>query len=129
MNNIILSLICISMFAISGCSKVSTGISDKTDGEFKGVVSNWSIDLNDQNGVSFEKLIVDEQLALEIGNAVIKAVYNEEILTQTSFLVYELEDEDIFIVSRIPKESKLGGDYNVAISKSNAAILKVWVGE
>lgn len=101
-----------------------------TIGEFKGVVSDWDIDLDSQVGVPTKGFIVDEKLALEIGNAVIKSVYNENILLQTEFVVYELKDKDIFVVSRIPKgDEKLGGDYNVAVNKKNGAILKIWAGE
>ena len=44
--------------------------------------------------------------------------------------MYELEDKDVFVVSRIPKGGEtLGSDYNVAISKKDGAIIKIWAGE
>ena len=137
MNIIILSLLCISMVSISGCAntnadvvKGETGMTVNSTGEFKGVVSNWNFDLEKQIGVPAKGLIVDEKLALEIGNAVIKSVYNENVLLQTEFVVYELEDKDVFVVSRIPKGGEtLGSDYNVAISKKDGAIIKIWAGE
>ena len=136
-NAIILSLLCILMFLTSGCvytdadvDQGEIGMSINTTGEFKGVISNWDLDLNSQSGVPVKELIVDEKLALDIGNAVIKSVYNEDVLLQTEFVVCELKDKDIFVVSRIPKgDETLGGGYNVAISKKDGAIIKIWVGE
>lgn len=137
MNIIILSLLCIFIVSTSGCTNTNTdvikediGMVVNTTGEFKGIVSNWNFDLKSQIGVPAKGLIVDEKLALEIGNAVIKSVYNENVLLQTKFVVCELEGKDVFVVSRIPKSDEtLGGDYNVAISKKDGAIIKIWAGE
>ena len=136
--NIILSLLCVSMVLTSSCTATSSDVvKEKSDmtvnttlGEFKGVVSSSDFDFENQAKVSEKEMIVDEKLALEIGNAVIKSVYNENVLLQTEFVVCELENKDVFVVSRMPKDSEtLGGDYNVAISKKDGAIIKIWTGE
>lgn len=137
MNIIILLLLCISMVLTSGCANTNADVvkgavdtTANTIGEFKGVVSNCDFDLESQTGIPAKGLIIDEKLALEIGNAVIKSVYNEDVLLQTEFVVCELEDKDAWVVSRIPKGGEtLGGDYNVAISKKDGAIIKIWAGE
>ena len=87
MNLIILLLLCASIASTSGCDNTNVDtiqgdvdMSVNTSGEFKGVVSNLKFDLDSQVGVPTKEFIVDEKLALEIGNAVIKYVYNEDIL-------------------------------------------------
>jgi len=117
---------CVNTNATQGVDKVSV----QDVGKFVGVVPDSEFNLDDKSGIPSKGLIIDEKLALEIGNAVIKSVYNENVIEQTEFIVCELKDKDIFVVSRIPKGGEtLGGDYNVAISKIDGKILKVWAGE
>lgn len=136
MNNIVIVLLSCSLLLFSnGC--VNTNATQGVDkvsvqdvGKFVGVVPDSEFNLDDKSGIPSKGLIIDEKLALEIGNAVIKSVYNENVIEQTEFIVCELKDKDIFVVSRIPKGGEtLGGDYNVAISKIDGKILKVWAGE
>ena len=98
----------------------------KDEGEFEGLV-DWDIDL--ENKVGAMNIIIDESLALEIGNAVLKSVYGNDMMENTRFHVCELQGRNIYVVSRIPKEEILGGDKNVAIDKMNGQILKIWAGE
>ena len=122
---ICLLLLTISLVFVSGCSNADDMPAD--DGKFLGVVSGWDIDFDNEEGVA--DVIIDEKLALEIGNAVLKSVLGQDIITDTEFLVCEFKDKDIFIVSRSLKEYEMGEDYCVAISKKDGAILRVWQGE
>ncbi len=99
-------------------------------GEFKGVISAQDINLDEKEGISGQEIVIDEKLALEIGNAVIKSVFDEHVIKETEYRVFELRGKDSFVVSRLPRDKlMLGGDYNVAISKIDGRILKVWMGE
>ena len=118
---------------INGC-KADNGNSEMAptvdEGVFRGVVSYIEVDLNNKDGAVNKDEIINEKLALEIGNSVLKSVYGEDIIDKTRFVVYEIENENIFVVSRLPKGKEfLGGDRNVAIRKTDGAILKIWAGE
>ena len=98
-------------------------------GTFLGVVTDSDIDLN-ENTSNLKGFVVNEKLALEIGNAVIKSLQGEDSISNTEFIVYEIEGQNVIVVCRIPKNKQvLGGDINVAISKTNGQILKIWGGE
>ena len=122
---ICLLLLTISLVFVSGCSNADDMPAD--DGKFLGVVSYWDIDFDNEAGVA--DIIIDEKLALEIGNAVLQSVFGQNLITDTEFLVGEVKDKDIFIVTRVLKGVEMGGDYNVAISKKDGAILRIWQGE
>ena len=87
------------------------------------------VDLADNIGavLDFE---ISEKLAVEIGNAVLKSVYNETILNNTKLILSENEKGNIFTISRVINDIYTdGGDCNVAISKTDGKILKIWMGE
>ena len=119
---ICLLLLTISLVFVSGCSNTDDMPAD--DGKFLGVVSNWNIDLDDKEYAA--EVVIDEKLALEIGDAVLKSVYGQDALAETKFQVCELKDKDVFVVTRMPTEYEMGDDYNVAISKKDGTILRVW---
>lgn len=122
---IFILLLFILTISLVGCAKQEN---NKDVGVFEGVVS-WDINLDTYLGYPIHDAI-DEKLALDIGNVVIRSIYGEEILKKTDFLVCEPEGHDFYIVSRMPKDKKmLGDDYNVAISRIDGRILKVWAGE
>ena len=99
-------------------------------GEFIGI-RNWYWDIDDDTyGILSEKILINEQTALEIGNAIMKSIFDPDIIQKTYFTVYEVEGEDFLVVSRTPR--KKGGEiksYNVAISKFGGAILRIWIEE
>ena len=74
------------------------------------------------------EMTVDEHLALEIWNAVIARLYSQAMIDSTDYTLYEVKEENIYVLSRYVKGT-LGGDINVAISKENGAIVKIWGGE
>jgi len=98
-----------------------------SNGAFMGVLTNtWGTDFNDETG-AFIGVSIDDKLALEIADAVLKSVYGAEKLKGSEFIVAEIGGSGYFVVTRhfnIP-----GGDYNVAISKDDGRILKIWEGE
>lgn len=97
------------------------------EGEFQGI-DNEPIDFEDMIGVhkDFE---VDEKLALEIGDAILKKVYGESLLQNTYYIVKENAKEEYFVVTRLPNDGVPGGDYSVVINKKDAKILRIWMGE
>lgn len=106
-----------------------TNMDNKSEGKYYGIVSDYNFELGNESDIVSCEFVMTEKLALEIGNAVITSVYGEDVLTDTKFAVYELKDKDVFVVSRIPCDEILGGDYNVALSKTDGRIIKVWSGE
>lgn len=117
---------------VGGCTS-NGNINDK--GEFLGVKEKGDVgyieDLENVFGMSPEEVNIDEKLALDIGNAIIKSVcsrWDGDVLKNTQFIVYELKDQDAFVICRWYPD-RMGGDYNVAISKKDGAILKMWEGE
>lgn len=113
----------------NGCKNEDNN-STTDEGEFLGVLSNVKIDFDNQDGAYNKDFIIDEKLALEIGNSILKSIYGESMLKNSDFIVYEVEGENIFVVSRVPKDNgTLGDDYNIAINKKNGAVLKIWAGE
>ena len=127
-------MFCLPVIAISGCT--STDIND--NGVFKGVAEGIDAKLLtasfESNPLSFtfeESGGIDENLALDIGNAAIKSAYSNEdknILKNTKFQVYELKDKNVYVVYRYYEDS-MGGAYGVAISKKDGAIVKMWIDE
>ena len=102
---------------------------DTDIGTFEGVVPKGRFDIDKNNVVLPSGFYVNQELALSIGNAVIKDFSGEKFILESTYIVKEIQDEDIFIVTRFPKKNQLGGDINVAIDKRNGCILKIWGGE
>ena len=117
--------ILICMF-ICCCLLVSCNSSnpEKDEGEFRGVVPASQV-----GGGIPVKYAIDEEMALEIGNAILKKIFGEEVIKNTRFIVCEVDGKDYFVVSRLPKNYEMGGDFGVAINKEDGKILKVWMGE
>lgn len=114
---------------MSGCATSTSQIND--EGEFLGVVENKEKDLDNDYGTEAEDIGVDEKLALDVANAVIKHKWSnidKDILKNTKYIVYEVKDRDAFVVCRWYPD-RMGGDYNVAISKKDGSIIKLWIGE
>jgi len=76
---------------------------------------------------------IDDKLAFEIGSALLKKAFGETTFFDYHFIIIEVLEEDIFIVSALPPAEPnrvpLGGDYNVAINKKDGKIIKIWMGE
>ena len=132
-----ITLLCIFLLtacAVIGCmSEKTRGEIDEVDeqmerqtdtGRFLGVVSDW---VNWDDAGDFVGFTIDEELALDIGNAVLRRVYGENVIEDTRFLVGKIAGKDCFIITRLPKNHPaLGGEYNVAIN-ANGEILKIWM--
>lgn len=77
-----------------------------------------------------QKIIIDKNLALKIGDAIIKSTYSKEGYADTKLIITDYENKDIYVVSRIPKDpAVIGNEISVAISKKDGAVLKIWSGE
>lgn len=94
-------------------------------GEFEGVITKEESVLE---GCPMD-FVIDEKLAYEIGTAVLKSIIGERKMSETNFVVYEVEGEDVFVVCRLQKKPVLGGCYSVVISKTNGAVLSAFLGE
>jgi len=86
------------------------------------------IDLTDGIGV-YKDFVVTEALALEIGRAVLKDTYGEEVFSEITLTVKEVEKQKLYVVSFTQEGYALGGDFSVAINKKDGKILKIWAGE
>lgn len=130
--SIILTVIVVRGFSGSCAPQKNEAVINETgyedSGKYRGIVDDMP-DLDSTVGA--HAIEIDEALALDIGNAVIKSAYGEEAVSinDTEFLVYEVKGKNIFVVSRGPKGGVLGGDHSVAIDKTDGSILKVWSGE
>lgn len=101
-------------------------VSTEDVGEFQGVVADWGINIDFTNEIPLKGFIVNEKLALEIADDVWRSLGREKMIEETEFIVCEIEGKDLFVVTRIPQKLQRGGGYNIAISKSNGRILKIW---
>ena len=86
---------------------------------------------------------VSEKLATKIGIVTLKTAFEEYDFSHNKFVVSEHEKEEIYIVSSVSKKNakyeggrrwmvadeKAAPCFNVAISKKDGAILKIWPGE
>lgn len=128
----IIVLLMLSMFVIfiGGC--INKGDDINQNGEFRGVVEDEYFHLdNDNFGIFPGEFIIDENLALDIGNSIIKSYcsgWEDDVLEKTNFIVCEIKERDIFVVYRYYPDS-MGGAHGVAINKNNGAILKIWTDE
>ena len=71
----------------------------------------------------YKGFVVNENLALEIGGAVLKDVYGEKSFSGKK--LYVLDKETRFIV--VLGEDFPGRGYNVSINKKDGKILKIWM--
>jgi len=126
-------IVCINM-RVFFIDTENTKIAVEDIGTFNGLIEDWEININSDidfvNSVPLNGFEIDQELALDIGNAVLQSLGGKALLEETEFIVYELKDKNIYVITRVPKDNNiLGGDYNVAISKINGTILKIWGGE
>lgn len=128
----ILFMLCLLLTLISGCDNTNTDVNSK--GEFLGYVTGdyYDRDYYDSNyGIYPGEFEIDEELALDIGNSVIKSLCGDnedDILEKTEFVVYKIKedvDKDVFVVGRWYPD-RMGEGYYVAINKRDGAILKIW---
>lgn len=115
--------ILVTILSFSGCTSSHINYDDielrLADGE---------PNLNDRTGV--QEIVIDKNLALEIGDAAIKSTYSERAYVDTKLIIYDYKNSDIFIVTRSPKDQGIiGNEICVAIDKKNGAILKIWSAE
>lgn len=95
----------------------------------KGTVS-WSLDFEKMDyGIDIK---IDEDLALEIGDAVLRSHIGEDV-ENMELVICRPQLKDYFVVTRINKPDERGhisgNDYNVAINIADGRILKIWPGE
>ena len=84
-------------------------------------------ELNNKDGTG---LTMDEDLAFEIGKAVLEKHYYEEKPDTSHYVVYDVPNENMFVVRVEPNNIKtMGGEYGVAIDRKDGKILKIWLGE
>ena len=97
---IFILLLFILTISLVGCAKQEN---NKDVGVFEGVVS-WDINLDTYLGYPIHDAI-DEKLALDIGNVVIRSIYGEEILKKTDMNI----KDRITIVSAISNHDESTG--------------------
>ena len=105
------------------------GVSIHIDVEFLGE-SDWYTDLDDL-GYDFPDPVftIDEKTALIIGYAILEqrgAFRRGNTQYEYVYVVYEPIGTDYYVVSQQLYPAIPGGRINVAISKENAIILKIW---
>ena len=96
-------------------------------GEFRVADASW-VHVPEKDAPETWEVVVDEKLALQIANEVFKRDMGENFLKQTRYRVYEVPESQIYIVIRNIGEGA-GGDYCVAIRKTDGAIVRAWIGE
>lgn len=115
-------------FALCGCQN------KEKNGVYVGVNEgklNFDLQLDQKkaNHPEMKDYEITDEMAIEIGNAAIKAKYGEETLRNTHYSLSYLEDQGIYWFARWSSDPILGGDYEVAINKKNGAIELIWMGE
>jgi len=122
----IITLLLLIAIILSVCALAACG-EKQGEGVFKGIVSGWNTDLDDIT-LTYSDFVIDDKVALEIGDAVLKSILGDKF-NNTSFIVCEIADKNFYIITRIPDTNVPGVDYNIAISKEDGRILKIWMGE
>ena len=80
------------------------------------------------NDIAMDEYEITQETALDIGNAVLKDIYQEqwrEFFEETEYMVISIEKQDMYIVSRAPVGYVGDGSY-VAINKKDGKILRIW---
>lgn len=111
---------CILLFMLYGCGN------NEYKGINSGAVSDSGLNIYGEN--NFE---ITDEVAIDIGNAIIKSVYGEEAINKTEYNLRYFEKYGVYLFARIPTKLKgsFGWDYEVAIRKEDGTILGVWRGE
>ncbi|MCD7855807.1 MAG: hypothetical protein LUG66_09395 [Clostridiales bacterium] len=149
MKKIIIAAFPILIIFLLGCSNVANEFespySDEeakdsesiyNEKEYEGVVSAYSCDIDyylNEFPLSFE-MGVDDKLALEIGTAIVKSIWNTDKIDNIYSSVCEVENRNVYIVTAAKTNVTDGiislyDGYSVVINKENGAIVKVWVNE
>lgn len=127
MKKIFISCCIICALLFCGCANQGTGDMNNDVGEIEEieetVPDNSNLETNKDSALP-SGFVIDEELALEIGNAVLKSVCGEEFMKETEASVKEHADR--FVISRGLKNKRItGGGMWVSISKKNGQILKI----
>ena len=73
---------------------------------------------------------IDDKLAFEIGIAILAKAYGKDKIFGYRYFVSESTREGVFVITAIPVVDTeyiiLGGSYNVALSKEDGKILRIW---
>jgi len=88
----------------------------------------WELVLEDDFLANTDFVIEDEQLALKIGDAILRSYYGEDAVMNTHLVVQRVASEGCFIVCRYSKELIPGGGLNVAF-RYNGEIIRLWIDE
>lgn len=77
-----------------------------------------------------DEFYITDNVAIEIGNSVLKSIYGEEIFNDTEYLLTYYKIDKAYIFTRIPKKEgyeTLGCPYyEVLISALDGSILGIW---
>lgn len=124
--SIIIAVAVVAFIAIN----VSNNNSEEETVEFGGTYLNSIYNsVPDSIAIYDIESIMSEELALEIGNAVIKSICREEAFQRLNITyVSTLKNKDVYVVTKAQKWHD-GGGYSVSISKIDGSILRVWIEE
>lgn len=116
------------------CSCGSNEYKGENLGEKEWDIKNLPATPNPQDKLVFRDFEVTDEMAIDIGNAVVKAVYGEEIIDKTIYNLAYIKKDGIYWFARVPKpkngvSTTLGGSYDVYIRKKDGAILEVRLGD
>ena len=113
----------ICMFVLM-CGFLFSCDSGKSKGEFLGVAPDEGI------GNLRKAFVIDQEMALKIGDVILEQVLGEEFIKSSRFIVYEAEGKDYFVVFRTRCTlDQMGGGISVAINKADGKILAVWLSD
>ena len=128
---LIILLICSLLTACTSQKSQSTDSDKKFDFEIIDKNHNYYIDVNaisinyTPNGLN-----MDENTAYVIGNAVLESAFSKAACEEREHCeIYELKDENIYVITRNHGGRYIGGDIYVAIDKNTGETIKVWFGE
>ena len=136
----ILLLLFLGCIIFMACSCSNTNNKNESNGDiitkngvrYKKYSHTSEVDLENKLGtiLDFE---ISEDLAAEIGDCILKSAYSKVDFSDTELVLFKNRNRDIFTVSRWPAYDDQtyggGGEYNVAISKADGKILKIWMDE
>jgi len=136
----ILLLLFLGCIIFMACSCSNTNNKNESNGDiitkngvrYKKYSHTSEVDLDDTIGtiLDFE---ISEDLAAEIGDCILKSAYSKVDFSDAELVLLKHKNRDVFIVGIWPvyddQTDGGGGGYNVAISKADGKILKIWMDE
>lgn len=124
----LLFIMILSFLSLSACQNIQeqNNMIEYQSGNYHD--KNW----NDMVGTYSEPVIPDKETAVEVAKAIFNGMNTSEDMNgNVPKSVFYDEQDEIWIISfgEDSDENTLGGDFSIAIQKTDGKVLRIWFGE